>query len=142
MDRHITLSLTIRAGRLCRTCESSRLRISAGSFEAKMRPPYFLCHAAVGCSTWNIHVSHYVSVVAVGTIMGALSSIRHHRTLYARKGRKGEIADPEDKIGPFIQGKAQAYSCDYSLFEMEAGRLFCQKCDVHGFMCSVLTLIV
>lgn len=70
--------------------------------------------------------------------MGALSPVHHYRTLYARKGRKGEMADPEDKIGPFIQVKAPAYSRDCSLFEMEAGCLFCKKCGVHGFMCSVV----
>ena len=59
------------------------------------------------------------SVVAKGTIMRAPSSIYHHRTLYARKGREGEMANPENKVRPFIHGKALAYSCYYSLFEME-----------------------
>jgi len=51
--------------------------------------------------------------------MGALSSICHDRTLYARKGGKREVADPEDKVRPLIHGKAPAYSCYCPLFEMK-----------------------
>jgi hypothetical protein len=61
-----------------------------------------------------------VSVAAKRTIIGALGSIHHHRTLYARKVRKGEMAYPEDKVRPFIHWEPPAYSCYYPLFEMEA----------------------
>jgi len=63
------------------------------------------------------------SVVAIGAIMGALSTIYHDRTLYARKGRKRKMADPENKIRPLIHGKALAYSRNYPLFEMETACL-------------------
>jgi len=68
--------------------------------------------------------------------MGALSSIYYDRALYARKGRKGEMADPEDEVWPFVHRKAPAYSCYYSLFEMYAVCLVCQKCGVHGYLLS------
>jgi hypothetical protein len=82
-----------------------------------------------------------ISVVAIRAIMGALSSIYHDRTLYTRKRRKREMADPEDEIRPLIHGKALAYSCCYPLFEMETACLVWQKYDIHGFCWSVLLSI-
>jgi len=61
-----------------------------------------------------------ISVVAIGAIMRTLSSIYHERALYARKGRKREMADPENKVRPLIHGKTTAHSCYYPPFEMEA----------------------
>ena len=46
-----------------------------------------------------------ISVVAIRAIMGAWSSINQDRTLYARKGREGEMAYPEDKVRPLSMGR-------------------------------------
>jgi hypothetical protein len=53
--------------------------------------------------------------------MRALSAIHPGATLHAREGGKGEMADPEDEIRPFIHRKTLAYSGYYSLFEMKTG---------------------
>ncbi len=88
-DPHLTRGLAMRAGHLFRSNDIRSL----------------------------FHVEQ--SVDAVGSIVRTWGTIHDHRTLDPRLRGKGEMAYPEDEIGPPVDGDAFAHSFDYPFFEVK-----------------------